>query len=147
MSPAALARDLCAGYAEEARHYARALTLAEQLEATLGRGQSVAPLLGGIGEVLGEVQAVENRLAPLKAHWRATGEKPGVGLATTLDEVADMIRRLHTLVESACLRATQQKDHLVPELDDAIRRRHMRRAYGDVAGGPPQHALGHKRWR
>lgn len=97
---------LRATYAEEAIHYTHALALAEQLAPTLARGESVEPLLGHIGVALSQVQCLEERLAPVKARWRATGETPGSALVETLDGITVMIRQLHGLVELAYRQAS-----------------------------------------
>lgn len=129
MTPAALAAELSAAYAQEASLYSQALGMAEQWPRCQ---DSPETCLQRIRETLARVQDIENQLTPVKAAWQDAACRPTGTLAAILAQVADLIQRLQACLAALRLETERQKNELAPALDDVIRRQQMGRAYGQV---------------
>lgn len=127
---------LCRAYQEEADLYAQALEVAANLPVAFQRGQNVDEPLERIASLLGEVAAIEGRIAPAKHAWKETRQRPGPQLGALLTRVTDLIQRLSEPIARAEQEATRRRDQLVPELDALARRQQMQRAYGGVLTSP-----------
>lgn len=130
MSPADMEKLLCAGYIQEAEHYAQALAAAAQVEAALTRGDTGTQELQQVTQHLDDVRRIESDLAETRNRWTAAGRKPGVELSRWLDRIAGLIVALRERIDQALNVGAKHKAKLAPALDDVVRRRHVRQAYG-----------------
>ncbi|MFO0967431.1 MAG: hypothetical protein U0793_17870 [Gemmataceae bacterium] len=124
-----LEQELCAGYAEEARLYARALDLAEQASEQVGAGADGNPLLNEIADLLARVGVIEAETAGTREQWRRVGATPGAELRAHLGDVANLIQRMQSHLGQALDTAPRKKQALAPQLDE-LAQREKGHAYG-----------------
>jgi hypothetical protein len=61
--------------------------------------------------------------------WSQSGAPPGVELRSVMDRQRDVLEQMLASVQSAQSRAAGSRAKLIPQLDDASRRRQMQSAY------------------
>src|SRR5262249_366399 len=98
-------------------------------------GQDGAGALRGIVELLDEVKAIETAALPARQEWQRAGRKPNERLSAVMNQLAEVIDRLRTLVGEAERAARAQHARLAPDLECLARGRHMQRAYRGVRSG------------
>ena len=123
---------LLASYTAQARGYAEALTIAQDLPADFGQGGDHNERLERVLALLDKVAQIETDARETKRLWLACGDEPSRELTAVLDRVSALITQLSEHIGQAERAALAQKSRLTPQLDDAIRGRAMQQAYRRV---------------
>ena len=110
--------------------YQRALAIVERLT-----GESIGASsrdLDTLQHVMRDLGRMEAELAPLRQQWQSWQTRPGAELAAEVSGQEQLLKTLIdrvAVVEQALL---ERRGQLLPEVDAAIRRRQMRKAYGQT---------------
>jgi hypothetical protein len=130
MNQAAVEKELCEAYHEEATHYQLALDLAGTHGNSTGAHDIADSTLQQIGDALALVSVIEQRIAPIKSLWQASDLRSGPDLQAALEEVGRLIQSLSRIFGDAEQAATRRQTALLPDLTRLVQGQKMRRAYG-----------------
>ena len=137
MSQADDARILTTAYREECELYRRALALAEAAEG----GDAEWPRR--LNDVLRLVDAIENRIAPVRERWKA-GKTSDPAVNSVVAELTGLIADLRTIVAMATRRVEKRREELMPKMVPVVNADRGRQAYRRTErfGSPRDRRLG-----
>jgi rubrerythrin len=125
MSRADDAHLLTAAYREESELYRRALALATAAES------SDAEWPRRLNDVFRQIEAIEKRIAVVKARWQSD-RATDFGVSAVTTEVAALIAQLQTVVGEATSRVEKRRQLLMPEMANVVQADRVRQAYRRV---------------
>ena len=123
---------LCTAYEQEAACYARALQIAENAGPALRNGQAAEAEMSGLVACLHDVDTIETGIKGHKEAWQKSARDAGPELRALLARVAELIQSLQDRLAAAEQAARAHIGRLGPQLDEMIRSRRMRQAYGGI---------------
>ncbi len=127
-------------------HHEPERTLCRLMERQTAEYESAYGLLEGMGGAIDDVPQLAQTAPALHATlerfahtaqeveaarraWSKSGTPPGADLRSAMDRQRDVLERMLASVQSTQARAAGSRARLIPQLDDASRRRQMQSAY------------------
>jgi cell division septum initiation protein DivIVA len=123
---------LLAAYSEEGPCYAQALIVADQLAGFTSEPLQTEQTLVGLADLMRQIGAIDERVAPIREQWMAAKRQAGPQLAAAMKYVTRLIEQLRTKINELEKLATAKRDQLVPQMDGLLRSRQMKRAYASA---------------
>ncbi|WP_145371361.1 hypothetical protein [Maioricimonas rarisocia] len=108
--------------------YRRALSIVEGLSGDAA-GQSPGDL-DTLQQVMRDLGRMEAEIAPLRDQWRSWQKRPGSELAAEVAGQEELLKSLITRVGGVERALIERRGQLLPDVDAAVRRQQMRKAYG-----------------
>ncbi|WP_437187426.1 hypothetical protein SH668x_000820 [Planctomicrobium sp. SH668] len=125
-----LEQQLCVELKKAESLYRRALGLIQSAVPT-GEGQfdQISSCLVQLQPFMKQIEESESVLGPLKQHWMSFKVKAGAELKFALQVHQGLLGDLITLINKMEASTQQQRLAAIPQLDSAMRRQQMQRAY------------------
>ena len=110
--------------------YRQALEIVESVSRHAASGyDEIFACLSRLQPVMQHINHVEAILSPVRGQWLALAVRPGVELRSILDVHETLLRALIDGVGRLEQQLSQARQKMLPEVDAAVQRQRMRRAY------------------